>query len=44
MKILATFAVASALLVMGCHNNKPAATPVTNQQPAAPAPVQGPPP
>lgn len=45
MKILATFALLSAFCVIGCHNNKPAQTPANvAPAPAAPAPVQGPPP
>ena len=44
MKLLARLGVVAALFALGCHNNKPAQTPATQQQPAQPAPVQGPPP
>ncbi len=46
MKLMTRLAVVAALFVLGCHNNKPAQTPVDQQQqqPAQPAPVQGPPP
>jgi hypothetical protein len=42
-RIIAALTLAGALLTMACHNNKPAQNPAQTQ-PAAPAPVQGPPP
>jgi hypothetical protein len=42
MRTLALLVLAG-LFAVGCHNNKPAAQPTQNA-PAQPAPVQGPPP
>lgn len=44
MRLIARLGAVVALFALGCHNNKPAQTPATQQQPAQPAPVQGPPP
>ncbi len=44
MKLIARLGVVAALFALGCHHNKPAQTPADQQQPAQPAPVQGPPP
>jgi hypothetical protein len=44
MKTLAKLGLVAALFALGCHNNKPAQTPVQEQQQQQPAPVQGPPP